>query len=123
MPWNNRQKNHGERNGGRARLSLRSSVMVWVGGAVLGWAIMVVSVYQVLRFPHEQAAGPIESGALPLTASEEKALSDIAPAAGGDQSAASAPEDESATAPAEDEDDEDKDDEDDASDQDAAPKE
>lgn len=31
------------------RLSMRHSVMVWVAGAVLGWGVAVVSVYNALR--------------------------------------------------------------------------
>lgn len=57
------------------RLSLRNSLLVWVFGAVLGWAVAVVAVYGIIRTADE-----------PLMAEDgvpaEEQLDRIAPAAG-----------------------------------------
>lgn len=83
--------------------SLRKSIVVWIAGAVLGWVVAVVSVYSALRAPDtniaetqpgleqpglEQPAPErslaIEQPADHLTPEELEALTETAPAAGGD---------------------------------------
>lgn len=80
----------------KSKLSMRNSVIIWVGGAFLGWALMVVTVYNVLRFPDSQVAENGRGNPM-VIASDEKSLNEIAPAAGGNLSPA-----EDALAPAED---------------------
>lgn len=66
---------------------MRNSIFVWVGGAVLGWVLIVVFGYNLIRFSddenivktyNEQHQEEFFAG------SEADALNDIAPAAGGD---------------------------------------
>lgn len=58
------------------RMSLRNSLLVWVFGAVLGWAVAVVAVYGIIRSADEPriAEDRIPDG--------DRALDEIAPAAG-----------------------------------------
>lgn len=77
--------------------SLRKSIVVWIAGAVLGWVIAVVTVYNALRTPEaniaetqpvlEQLAPErslaMEQPADHLTPEELEALTETAPAAGG----------------------------------------
>ncbi len=76
-------------------LSVRTSIIVWVGGAVLGWALAVVTLYNALRFADGNVAeGPpaAETGQAPALATQDatdllspdelRALSETAPAAG-----------------------------------------
>ena len=83
-------------------MSLRNSLMVWVGGAVLGWVVAVVSVYGALRYtgpevaettqpPAPESAPAMAAQDNPETLTQEqaqaeaKALQNIAPAAGGSE--------------------------------------
>jgi hypothetical protein len=86
-------------------MSLRNSLMVWVGGAVLGWVVAVVSVYGALRYTGPEVAEttqpPAPESAPAMAAAQDtpealtpeqaqaqaqaKALQNIAPAAGGEQ--------------------------------------
>lgn len=36
------------------RLSIRTSIIVWLGGAVLGWVAAVLAIYSVLRAPDRE---------------------------------------------------------------------
>ena len=78
--------------------SLRKSIVVWIAGAVLGWVIAVVTVYNALRTteatiaetrPVLDESAPegslaIEQPADHLTPGELEALTETAPAAGAD---------------------------------------
>lgn len=80
------------------KLSLRNSIMVWIGGAVLGWALMVVSIYNVLRFPTDQLAENELAPPPGIMATDDNSLNKIAPAAGDiSPDAATTAEDASAT--------------------------
>ncbi len=82
--------------------SLRKSIIVWIAGAVLGWVIAVVSIYNVLRNseaniaetqpgveePTQERSLAIEQPADRLTPEELEALIETAPAAGGNAPAA-----------------------------------
>lgn len=77
--------------------SLRKSIVVWIAGAVLGWVIAVVTVYNALRHseaniaetrpgleePAQKRSLAIEQPADHLTPEELEALTETAPAAGG----------------------------------------
>lgn len=58
------------------RMSLRNSLLVWVFGAVLGWAVAVVAVYGIIRTADDPLVA--EDG----TPRDEQQLDQIAPAAG-----------------------------------------
>ena len=64
------------------RMSVRHSVFVWVGGAVFAWVLLMVSIYNVVRFDE---AGNSAGGNVGVADSEAKRLNDILPAAGGDK--------------------------------------
>jgi len=83
-------------------MSLRNSLMVWVGGAVLGWVVAVVSVYGALRYTGPEVAETTQPPAPESTPAmaaqdnpealtpeqaqaEAEGLQEIAPAAGGKQ--------------------------------------
>ena len=61
------------------KLSIRNSVFIWVAGAVFGWVLMVVSVYNVLRNSeeHDGLAAPNI-----VADQQQKTLNEIAPASG-----------------------------------------
>lgn len=62
------------------KLSLRNSILFWVSSAVCGWVLVVVFIYNTLRFPDvDPTAGK------PTIVAEEPSqrLNDLAPAAGG----------------------------------------
>lgn len=61
----------------RERLSLRNSLLVWVFGAVLGWAVAVVAVYGIIRSADEPRIA--EDG---RSGDDEGQFDRIAPAAG-----------------------------------------
>ncbi len=58
------------------RMSLRNSLLVWVFGAVLGWAVAVVAVYGIIRSSDDHRV------AEDIVPAEEQQLDRIAPAAG-----------------------------------------
>lgn len=70
-------------------LSLRSSVIVWVCGGILGWAAAIFVVYTSFNLTRERVAeGELPPDALPedrFADDAAGALSDIAPAAGQDE--------------------------------------
>lgn len=70
--------------------SLTRSLIVWISGAVLGWALAVVTVYNLLRYhgPDDDVAPAVatEDAADHLTPEELEKLIEIAPAAGGAKS-------------------------------------
>lgn len=93
------------------RMSLRRTMLVWIGGAIVGWAVMVTTVYNLLRFPEDGlTTAQIDMAVDPaVIASEAEKLNQIEPAAGGnvnDGDAASV----DASAPTSDEDADQKDD-------------
>jgi hypothetical protein len=65
-------------------LSIRRSVIVWLAGGVFGWVIAVVLIYGTIRATSYDniAKNRQQEQSLPATATDEKALQDIAPAAG-----------------------------------------
>lgn len=67
------------------RLSLRRTMLVWIGGAIVGWAVMVTTVYNLLRFPEDGlTTAKIDMEIDPaVVASEAERLNQIEPAAGG----------------------------------------
>jgi hypothetical protein len=46
-----------ERKHKEDRLSVRTSIIVWLGGAVLGWVVAVLAIYTVLRAPDKDVTG------------------------------------------------------------------
>lgn len=60
----------------RERMSLRNSLLVWVFGAVLGWAVAVVAVYGIIRTADDPLVA--EDGAR----SDDQQFDQITPAAG-----------------------------------------
>jgi hypothetical protein len=70
----------------RYPLPARKAILVWIGCAVAGWFVALVSIYSVVRFGDTVTA--LFRGEGPVIAEEEKdgdkeeGLSDIAPAAG-----------------------------------------
>ncbi len=73
------------------RLSIRTSVFVWLGGAVLGWVVAVIAIYTLLRAPEStiaeapKANPAIEEALSRPDITDPEALSEIAPAAGGNE--------------------------------------
>lgn len=67
------------------RLSLRRTMLVWIGGAIVGWAVMVTTVYNLLRFPEDGlTTAKIDMEIDPaVVANEAERLNQIEPAAGG----------------------------------------
>ncbi len=61
----------------KERMSMRESVFLWVGGAVFGWALLMVSVYNVVRFDDPTQVGPQT-----IAEAEAERLNEILPAAG-----------------------------------------
>lgn len=79
-------------------LSVRTSIIVWVGGAILGWVLAVVTLYNALRFADgnvAEAPPAAETRPAPALATQDatdqlspeelNALSQTAPAAGPEQ--------------------------------------
>lgn len=71
------------------KLSIRTSIIVWLSGAVLGWVVAVLAVYAILRAPDRSftSAGaekaPVEQAAhTPSDGGNPANLSAIEPAAG-----------------------------------------
>lgn len=67
------------------RLSLRNSIVIWVTSAVLGWIVLVSSVYQVVRTSSDGVAergGAIERSSR-FAEDATRDLTTIAPASGG----------------------------------------
>ena len=70
---------------GSGKFSVRNSVFIWVAGAIFGWVLMVVSVYNVLRNSDDHIVTPqseIEAPGI-LADQAPKTLNEIAPASGG----------------------------------------
>jgi hypothetical protein len=72
-------------------LSIRRSVIVWLAGGVFGWVIAVVLIYGTIRATSYDsiAKDRQQEQSDTATVTDEKALQDIAPAAGprdGEQS-------------------------------------
>jgi len=67
--------------------SLSRSLIVWISGAVLGWALAVVTIYNLLRYqgPEDNVAPAVatEDAADHLSPEELEKLIETAPAAGG----------------------------------------
>ena len=74
-------------------LGIRSSVLVWIGSAVIGWAVATVAIYSVVRFSDKEMVAEDERApggtklARPeadkvLTPEELRKLRETAPAAG-----------------------------------------
>jgi hypothetical protein len=71
------------------RLSIRTSVIVWLSGAVLGWVVAVLAVYTILRAPDSNISANKPGGAAiqeaqhtPAKNGDAAGLSAIEPAAG-----------------------------------------
>lgn len=68
-------------------LSIRRSVIVWLAGGVFGWVIAVVLIYGTIRATSYDniAEKQQQEQSNSATATDEKALQDIAPAAGSEE--------------------------------------
>lgn len=66
------------------RLSMRHSVMVWVAGAILGWGVAVVSVYNVVSSDDDVIAENTEPDNKGTILDEAQKMEKIMPAAGQD---------------------------------------
>jgi|GEM_PF-3388351 len=63
-------------------LSLRRSLIVWLAGGVFGWIVAVVLIYGTIRATSYDNVAKEQQQESESVTREEKALQDIAPAAG-----------------------------------------
>ncbi len=63
-------------------LSVRKAVLIWIGCALAGWVVAIVSMYSVLRFGDTLMARIAELPNIFVSSPEDEGMSEIAPAAG-----------------------------------------
>lgn len=67
-------------------MSMRQSLIIWVGGAIGGWVLLVFTIYNVLRLPNAEVIQADIQPDLPASMAEEvDRLNRISPASGGQQ--------------------------------------
>lgn len=77
-----------EKRSNENRLSIRTSIVVWLGGAVLGWVVAVLAIYSVLRAPDKHLSNNDGNASIqqashaPTDGGNPADLSAIEPAAG-----------------------------------------
>jgi hypothetical protein len=67
------------------RLSMRKSVLIWIGGICLGWGIATSLIFSYWALSRQEPIQAIDAPAVPMTADatkEAKGLNEVMPAAG-----------------------------------------
>jgi hypothetical protein len=67
------------------RLSMRKSVLVWIGGICLGWGIATALIFSYWALSRQEPINAIGEAAAPMVADaakDAKSLNDVMPAAG-----------------------------------------
>jgi hypothetical protein len=72
-------------NNGTDRLSVRKSVMIWIGGICLGWGIATALIFSYWAVSRQDPIEALDGGAAPMVADaakDAKSLNEVMPAAG-----------------------------------------
>jgi hypothetical protein len=68
------------------RLSMRKSILIWIGGICLGWGIATALIFSYWALSRQEPIKAIDGSAAPMTADaatkEAKGLNEVMPAAG-----------------------------------------
>ncbi len=72
-------------NNSTERLSMRKSVLIWIGGICLGWGIATSLIFSYWALSRQEPIKPISEDAVPIVAEstkDAKGLNEVMPAAG-----------------------------------------
>jgi hypothetical protein len=74
-----------ENNNSAERLSMRKSILIWIGGICLGWGIASGLIFTYWAMSRQEPIQAVEGNDAPMMAatdSESKSLNEVMPAAG-----------------------------------------
>jgi hypothetical protein len=67
------------------RLSMRNSVLIWIGGICLGWGIATALIFSYWALSRQEPIKALDGAAVPMmadAAKDAKSLNEVMPAAG-----------------------------------------
>jgi hypothetical protein len=80
-----REDNMSNENNSAERLSMRKSVLIWIGGICLGWGIATALIFSYWALSRQEPINAVDGSATPMVADaakDAKSLNDVMPAAG-----------------------------------------